>query len=93
LRGTLTRVAEGEFSESTPIAVGTVVWAVLFVVGLVIRPDLNDDGHGWWIWTAVAGVVLGLFGYTYMRRRQRRLRAFTAERAAAAAARTQAVTE
>jgi uncharacterized protein DUF2530 len=61
------------YSETAPVAVGTAVWALLFVIGLFIRPDLLDSGRGWWIWTAVAGVVLGLFGSLYLRRRHARL--------------------
>jgi ABC-type nickel/cobalt efflux system permease component RcnA len=63
------------FSESIPIAVGTAVWALLLVIGLVIRPELTGNGRGWWVWTAVAGMVLGLFGYWFIQRRQRHLRA------------------
>jgi ABC-type nickel/cobalt efflux system permease component RcnA len=63
------------FSESIPVAVGTAVWAVLAVIGLVIRPELTDHGRGWWVWTAVAGTVLGCFGYWFVQRRQRHLRA------------------
>lgn len=62
-----------EFSESTPVAVGAAVWALLFVLGLFLRPDLVDSGRGWWIWSTVAGVVLGGVGYVYLRRRQARL--------------------
>ena len=61
------------YSETAPVAFGTAVWAVLFVIGLFIRPDLADSGRGWWIWSAASGVVLGVFGYWYLRRRQARL--------------------
>jgi hypothetical protein len=61
------------YSETAPVAFGTAVWALLVVIGLFTRPDLVDDGRGWWIWSAVAGVVLGMFGYWYLRRRQARL--------------------
>ena len=62
-----------QFSEFAPVVVGTVIWAVLFVVGLFLRPTLADDGRGWWVWSAAAGVGLGLIGYLYLRRRQARL--------------------
>jgi LPXTG-motif cell wall-anchored protein len=61
------------YRETEPVAVGTAFWALLFVIGLFIRPDLTDSGRGWWIWSAAAGVVLGLFGYLYLRRRRNRL--------------------
>lgn len=62
-----------QFSESTPVAVGTAVWALLFVIGLFLRPDLAESGREWWIWSAAAGAVLGVFGYLILRRRQTRL--------------------
>jgi Protein of unknown function (DUF2530) len=71
----VTEAGEPEIDEVTPVAVGTAVWALLFVIGLVIRGDLRNDGREWWIWTAAAGVALGLFGYWFMLRRQARLRA------------------
>jgi Protein of unknown function (DUF2530) len=61
------------FNEFVPVAIGTAIWALLFVIGLVIRPDLEDSGRGWWVWTAAAGVVLGLFGVFYVGRRRARL--------------------
>jgi len=51
------------------ILVGTVIWAVLFVVALVARPSLTAHGHGWWVWTPLVGVALGLYGLRYLRRR------------------------
>jgi hypothetical protein len=61
-------------NEHTPVAIGTAVWALLFVIGLFIRPQLSDNGREWWIWTAAAGVVLGLFGYFFLLRRRTRSR-------------------
>lgn len=51
------------------------MWALLFLLGLAFRHGLSDHGHGWWVWTAAAGTVLGLFGYWFMARRQRHLQA------------------
>jgi Protein of unknown function (DUF2530) len=59
--------------EATPVAVGTGVWALLLVIGLVIRHDLADSGREWWVWTAAAGTILGVIGYLIMRRRYARL--------------------
>lgn len=50
--------------------VGTVAWAVAFVVLLVLRPRLEEHGHGWWVWTAAAGTLLGLVGLVLLRRRR-----------------------
>lgn len=52
------------------VAVGTGLWAVALVVLLIMRTDLDAAGRSWWIWTAVAGVGLGLLGVEYTRRRR-----------------------
>lgn len=54
------------------MAVGTAVWALLFVIGLFIRDDLAESGRQWWIACTGAGVVLGFVGYLYLRRRHAR---------------------
>lgn len=51
------------------VLVGTAIWAALFVVALIARPALVDRGHGWWVWTPLVGVALGLYGLRYLRRR------------------------
>jgi hypothetical protein len=61
--------AQQRAAEIAPVAVGTAVWALLLVIGLVIRDDLDSGGREWWISSAGAGVVLGVVGYLYLRRR------------------------
>ena len=61
------------------VQIGTVLWAVALVVTLLARDTLQDDGRTWWVWTCVAGVVLGLLGLVVTVRRRRRL---SAERSA-----------
>jgi NO-binding membrane sensor protein with MHYT domain len=62
------------------VAVGTVVWAVAFVVCLLLQGRLDAAGNGWWTWVCAAGALLGLPGLWYVRRRRDAYR-----RAAAAA--------
>lgn len=58
------------------VLVGILLWVLGFVVLLVFfRAQLERDGHLWWLWTCVAGVVLGLAGGEHLRRRHQRLRA------------------
>jgi hypothetical protein len=57
------------------IVIGTVAWAVVLVVLLVLRlfghrPGAHDD----WLWIAVAGFGLGLVGLRTVRRRRSALR-------------------
>jgi Protein of unknown function (DUF2530) len=46
-------------------AVGTAGWAVALVVLLIVRDSL-PAGSGWWVWTCVTGLVMGLFGLWYV---------------------------
>jgi hypothetical protein len=43
------------------------LWAVALVVVLVV-PNLHEGSRFWWPWCCVAGIVLGLIGYAYLRR-------------------------
>jgi Protein of unknown function (DUF2530) len=49
------------------IEVGLVVWVVALVVTLVV-PTLHGGTRSWWPWCCVAGLLLGLVGYAYVRR-------------------------
>jgi hypothetical protein len=55
------------------VQIGTVLWVVALVVTLVVRDTLQDEGRGWWIWTCLAGVALGLLGLVITVRRRRRV--------------------
>lgn len=69
--------AESQFSEFKPVGVGIAIWVVLLVLAVVFRHDLDADGHAWWVWTALAGVVEGLFGFAYLQRRAARAKRYT----------------
>jgi H+/Cl- antiporter ClcA len=43
----------------------TAAWAVALVVLLFLRDSLPPDSR-WWVWTCVAGLVMGLFGLWYV---------------------------
>ncbi|WP_246104723.1 DUF2530 domain-containing protein [Rudaeicoccus suwonensis] len=47
--------------------IGIVIWVVALVVVLAV-PSLHRGDHHWWPWCCVAGLVLGLMGYAYVRR-------------------------
>jgi peptidoglycan/LPS O-acetylase OafA/YrhL len=55
------------------MAVGALLWAVAFFVLLAFRGSLAEDGRSWWMWTCVAGFVIGVIGVEYCRRRRDRL--------------------
>lgn len=43
--------------ERRPFIIGLAIWALAAVVVL-----LSGAGQSWWIWTAVAGLVIGALG-------------------------------
>ena len=53
------------------VAVGTGLWFVAFVVLLPFYAWLGDHGHRSWLWTALAGWLLGLLGLAIMSRHRR----------------------
>lgn len=57
------------------LAVGTVLWAVAFILLIPFSGRLKEDGHLWWLWTCAAGFGLGLIGWDYCRRRRARRQA------------------
>ena len=49
---------------------GMGLWVLGLAVLLLFIEPLNEAGNLWWLWSAVAGLVLGLIGliYTHLRR-------------------------
>ncbi|HEY4463367.1 MAG TPA: DUF2530 domain-containing protein [Streptosporangiaceae bacterium] len=45
-------------------------WAVALIVVVIVRGSLPPSER-WWVWTCVAGVVMGCFGLWYVPRLQR----------------------
>lgn len=56
------------------VKVGTVIWAIGFLVALLARTPLQNHGINDAHWICLAGVVLGLLGQIYTRRRINRLK-------------------
>ena len=73
-----------EANDQLVTAIITAAWAVALVVLLVLR-DQIPPAERWWIWTCVAGVVMGLFALWYVPR-MKRARARSAARRAQAQA-------
>lgn len=57
------------------VAVGTAIWAVLFLAQLPFYGWHQEHDHEWWVWTCLAGVGGGLLGLWYVVRREAALRA------------------
>lgn len=57
------------------MTIGTIAWGVVTVALLPFWGTLQEDGRTWWVWTAIAGLGLGLIGIEYCKRRREALRA------------------
>jgi hypothetical protein len=66
-----TRPAAVQISPRPVILVGTAVFFVGFVVLLPFYSWLGEHHHRVWLWTCLAGWVLGLVGLTLMRKHRR----------------------
>lgn len=64
-----------EVNDVLIVTVGTVLFAIAFLVMLPFHTSLDHAGHGRWPWIALAGALLGLVGIAYCRRRAVRIRA------------------
>ena len=64
-----------DLSGIPSVIVGIIAWAVAFVVVLIFRDDLKEDGLEWWLWVTVAGFGLGLIGLWYCVRRWNAIKA------------------
>ena len=48
------------------VAMGIGVWAVALLMTLLV-PTLHEGPRSWWPWCCVAGLLLGVAGYAYVR--------------------------
>lgn len=69
-----------EANDVATVIVGTIIWAVLFVVQLPFYGWYADHGHTWLIWTCLVGVGLGLVGLKYTTARRDAIRRGAAAR-------------
>ncbi|HEY3501217.1 MAG TPA: DUF2530 domain-containing protein [Actinocatenispora sp.] len=62
-------------TNSVPVVLsGIGLWLVAGIVLVTRHARLTHSGHGWWLWTCVAGILIGcaLIGYEVHRRSRRR---------------------
>jgi hypothetical protein len=72
---TATEVQPLDVTGVRTVGVGVVLWLIALAVLLPFYSTLQDQGRGWWLYTCVAGLGLGLLGWAYCRRRRDRLAA------------------
>ncbi|MDQ3463248.1 MAG: DUF2530 domain-containing protein [Actinomycetota bacterium] len=63
-----------DVNATTVIVAGIAAWFIAFVVLLLFAGRLADAGQLVWLWTALAGWLLGLLGLWIAGRQQRRRR-------------------
>ena len=59
-----------QINEAKVIWIGIGLWAAAFLILLPFRKTLISDGHGWWLYTCLAGAGLGMLGLPMVGRRK-----------------------
>ena len=62
-----------EVNGITAVKVGTAIWLIATMICLIQREQLEASGRGNWVWICACGVLLGLLGIRYTRRRAARI--------------------
>lgn len=62
-----------EVNGITAVTIGTGVWSVATLVMVLMRDQLETSGRGDWIAIGVCGIILGLLGMRYTKRRVARI--------------------
>lgn len=62
-----------EVNGITAVTVGTGIWSVATLVMVLMRDQLEASGRGDWIAIGVCGIILGLLGLRYTKRRVARI--------------------
>jgi hypothetical protein len=59
-----------EVNEAKVIWIGIGLWTAAFLILLPFRKTLMQDGHGWLLYTCLAGAGLGMLGLPMVTRRK-----------------------
>jgi hypothetical protein len=62
-----------EVNGVTAVTIGTGLWSVATIVMVLMRDQLEASGRGDWIAIGVCGIILGLLGMRYTKRRAARI--------------------
>jgi Protein of unknown function (DUF2530) len=62
------RVEPITVNSARVVLVGTSLWAIAFVALLPFYTELGHHHHRNWLWTCLAGIGVGAFGYLLTRR-------------------------
>lgn len=67
----LVRPSPVQINARRIVAVGTLLWFVAFLVLLPFYSWLGEHSHRIWLWTCLAGWILGLIGSAIIARHRR----------------------
>ena len=56
------------------VRVGTALWVIALLVMLPFTERLTDSDRGWWLWTCVAGIAIGVMGIGFTTGRRKHIR-------------------
>jgi hypothetical protein len=62
-----------EVNGVTAVTLGTGIWSVATLIMVLMRDQLEASGRGDWIAIGVCGIILGLLGMRYTKRRAARI--------------------
>ena len=62
-----------EVNGITAVTIGTAIWSVATLVMVLMRDQLEASGRGDWVAIGVCGIILGLLGMRYTKRRAARI--------------------
>ena len=62
-----------EVNGITAVTIGTGIWSVATLIMVLMRDQLEVAGRGNWIAIGVCGIILGLLGMRYTKRRAARI--------------------
>ena len=73
IRGSKTELTPLEVNGITAVTLGTVIWSVATLIMVLMRDQLEASGRGNWIAIGFCGIILGLLGMRYTKRRAARI--------------------
>jgi hypothetical protein len=67
------QLAPLEVNGITAVTIGTGIWSVATLIMVLMRDQLEASGRSNWISIGVCGIILGLLGMRYTKRRAARI--------------------
>ena len=72
-KGAETKLTPLEVNGITAVTLGTGIWSIATLVMVLMREQLEASGRSNWIAIGVCGIILGLLGMRYTKRRASRI--------------------